>query len=110
MSKLLTINFTNIVTFKQVHDLLMEDEYAFIKFIEEDDEIDINSMFVIANLIQAYNPSQKIIYETFRTVLPTVDLEPRVFFTGIPFDIIILNGDAYSIVDGKIKFIREFNF
>lgn len=99
---ILEIKFTNDTTFKYVHDLLMDDKYEIIRFVEIDDGVNPNVAFVIANLIQTYNPQLKIVYETFRDELPIEELDPEIFFRGIPFDTFKLNEHVFNNKNGKI--------
>ena len=58
-----------------------------IKSVElEDDVVDINNLFIIANMIQYFKPDIKLTYHTYRTELPTEELNPETFFSGVPFD------------------------
>lgn len=84
---MLEINYVSDITFKYIHDLIEDYEPSEIVFHElEDDTVDINNLFVIANLIQYFKPGIKLTYHTYRTELPTEELHPETFFSGVPFD------------------------
>ena len=51
---MLEINYVSDITFKYIHDLIEDYEPSEIIFHElEDDVVDINNLFVIANMIQS---------------------------------------------------------
>lgn len=98
----LEIRFTNDMNFKFVHDLLMEEDYEQVTFIEENDGVNPEVAFIIANLIESYTDKYYLTYTTFRNEFP--DLVPDVLFRGIPFNGMNFNGTLYvrNPYDGKL--------
>ena len=86
---MLKIKFTNDITFKYVHDLIMDHNPSRIQFIELPDIENVENVFIIAHLLELYN--YKVDYITYRTELPTSELTMETFLRGIPFDKIYLN-------------------
>ena len=102
----LLIRYTNDTSFKYVHDLIQEHSPFGVIFIEEDDGVDPNVVFTIANLLQTYKPDLQIGFRSNRNELPIEELDPELFFRGIPFDKISLNGIMYSCCDKNGKLIK----
>lgn len=86
---MLEIKFTNDITFKYVHDLIMDYNPSRIQFIELPDIENIENIFIIAHLLDLYN--YKVDYVSYRTELPTAELTMETFLRGIPFDKVYLN-------------------
>lgn len=86
---MLEIKFTNDLSFKYVHDLIMDYNPTRIKFIELPDIENVENIFIIADLLDLFN--YKVDYVTYRTELPTTELSAETFFRGVPFDKIYLN-------------------
>lgn len=97
----LEIKFTDNLTFKYVHDLIMNHEGCDIEFIELPDISNLENLFLICHLLQYFESDKvgKIIYTTYRDELPTEELSPEMFFRGIPFDKMNLNGISYDYND-----------
>ena len=86
---MLEIKFTNDLTFKYVHDLIMDHNPSRIRFIELPDIENVEHIFIIAHLLDLYN--YKTEYVTYRSELPTLELSAETFFLGVPFDKVYLN-------------------
>ena len=82
----LHIKFVNDITFKNIHDLIMEFDPEEIVFEETFEDIDLNELFHYAHLLKYYKPDLKIIYSTCRMKYPVEDLSPEFAFREIPFD------------------------
>lgn len=94
----ITIKYTNYLpSFKQIHDLIMDNEGCVIEFEEMDDGVNPSSIFIIANLLQTYGQDKfsKLRFISNSDELNS-NLDPDVFFRGIPFNEIILNGKLYK--------------
>ena len=88
----LEIKFINDLTFKYIHDLIMEHNSHDICFHEDFDDVDLDHMFSIAHYIQLLSPDIHITYETFRDEYPLDELSSELALREIPFDCVILNG------------------
>lgn len=90
------IKYTSNLSFKYVHDLIMNDEGCIIEFEEIDDGVNPNSVFKIANLCQNYGKHKfkKLVFISPQDTL-TDDVDPEIFFQGVPFDEVILNGKSF---------------
>lgn len=86
---ILEIKFTNDISFKYVHDLIMEYNPDKIQCIELDDIENVENVFMIADILELFN--YKCDYITYRKELPTLELTPETFFRGIPFDKVYLD-------------------
>ena len=86
---ILEIKFTNDLTFKYVHDLIMEHNPDLIQFIELEDIQNIEHIFEIAHILDLFNYKSE--YITYRTTFPTEKISPDIFFRGLPFNNFILN-------------------
>ena len=86
---ILEIKFTNDLTFKYVHNLIVDYNPSIIKFIELEDIQNVEHIFEIAHILDLFNYKSE--YITYRSELPTEELNPEVFFRGIPFVNIYLN-------------------
>ena len=82
----LYIKFVNDITFKNIHDLIMEFNPEEIIFEETFEDVDLNELFHYAHLLKHYKPELKIIYSTCRMKYPIEDLSPEFAFREIPFD------------------------
>ena len=102
----LTIRYTNDTSFKYVHDLIQDHSPVMVIFVEEDDGVDPNVVFTIANLLQIYKPDLQITFRSNRKELPIDELDPEIFFRGIPFNKISLNGVLYDCCDKNGKLIK----
>ena len=52
----ITIKYTNYMpSFKQIHDLIMDNEGCIVEFEEMDDGVNPSSVFIIANLLFTCN-------------------------------------------------------
>ena len=85
----LEIKFTNDLTFKYVHDLIIEHNPDLIRFIELDDIQNIEHIFEIAHILDLFNYKSE--YVTYRTTFPTEMISADTFFRGLPFKNFILN-------------------
>ena len=101
---ILEIKYINDLTFKYVHDLIMDNEGCEIEFIEIDDGVNPEVLFTICNLLQYYGQDKfsKIKFTTYRNFLPIDELSPDLFFRGIPFDELDLNGKLHYINTNKL--------
>ena len=95
----ITIKYTNYMpSFKQIHDLIMDNEGCIIEFEEMDDGVNPSSIFIIANLLQVYGRDK---YKSLRFISNknelTDNLEPDILFRGIPFDEVILNDKIFKL-------------
>lgn len=86
---MLEIKFTNDITFKYIHDLIMEYNPKIIRFIELDDIQNVENIFEIAHILDLFK--YKVEYVTYRSELPTEELSVEMFFRGIPFSNIYFN-------------------
>lgn len=86
---ILEIKFTNDLTFKYVHDLIVEHRPDLIRFIELDDIQNIEHIFEIAHVLDLFNYKSE--YVTYRDTFPTELISAEMFFRGLPFTNFILN-------------------
>ena len=86
---ILEIKFTNDLTFKYVHDLVMDYNPDLIRFIELEDIQNIEHIFEIAHILDLFNYKSE--YVTYRTTFPTELISADMFFRGLPFKNFILN-------------------
>jgi len=86
---ILEIKFTNDLTFKYVHDLIIEHKPDLIRFIELDDIQNIEHIFEIAHILDLFNYKSE--YVTYRYTFPTELISAEMFFRGLPFTNFILN-------------------
>ena len=86
---ILEIKFINDLTFKYVHDLIVDHNPSIIRFIELEDIQNVEHIFEIAHILDLFNYKSE--YVTYRQELPTEELNPEIFFRGIPFNKIYLN-------------------
>lgn len=86
---MLEIKFTNDLTFKYVHDLIMDYNPKVIRFIELEDIQNIEHIFEIAHILDLFNIKTE--YITYRTTFPTEMISADTFFRGLPFQKFILN-------------------
>ena len=70
---------SNDITFKYVHDLIMDHKPSRIQFIELPDIENVENVFIIAHLLDLCN--YKVDYITYRTELPTSELTMETFLT-----------------------------
>lgn len=99
---MLNINFINDLTFKTIHDLLMDCKTEELTLQEElDCSVDLDYMFTLAHYLKELNPNLYITYKTEREIFPfdfiSVDLQLR----SIPFDVINLNGKICKNSDSQ---------
>lgn len=85
---MLEIKFINDLSFKGIHDLIMDSGASTVSFIEEGEkDVDLQYLLEIALLIKQYNPD---LYLEFRTK----NSEPRFIQTSshikFPFDEVIM--------------------
>lgn len=82
----LRIKFVNDLTFKYIHDLIMEHNPEEVFFIESYDDVDLNYMYKIAHLLSTYNPELSLFYVSeFRKEYPLEELYAEYCFREIPF-------------------------
>ena len=86
---ILEIKFTNDLTFKYVHDLILYYNPTVVRFIELEDIQKVEHIFEIAHILDLFNYKSE--YVTYRSELPTEELSPETFFRGIPFNKVYLN-------------------
>lgn len=86
---ILEIKFINDLSFKYIHDLIMDYNPSIIRFIELEDVQNVEHIFEIAHILDLYNYKSE--YVTYRSELPTEELSPDTFFRGIPFVKVYLN-------------------
>lgn len=86
---ILEIKFTNDLTFKYVHDLIVDHNPSIVRFIELEDIQNVEHIFEIAHILDLFNYKSE--YITYRSELPTEELSPEIFFRGIPFVNVYLN-------------------
>ena len=99
----LRIKFVNDITFKYIHDLIMEVQPMSIEFIEEYNDIDLNYMFHIAHLLNTYLPEMGLKYiSPLRDEYPINELSPEFAFRDIPFEEVIIGDKYYNLVDERI--------
>jgi hypothetical protein len=99
---MLNINFINDLTFKTIHDLLMDCETEELTLQEElDCSVDLDYMFTLAHYLKELNPYLHITYKTEREVYPLDFISVELQLRHIPFDVIDLNGKVYKISDSK---------
>lgn len=91
----LQIKFTNDITLKYIHDLIMDYEPDDIELVELEDITNLENIFTICNLLQYYG-NVKIKYTSYRNELPIDEISPDLFFRGVPFDVIELNGKLFN--------------
>lgn len=86
---MLEIKFINDLSFKYIHDLIMDHNPSIVRFIELEDVQNVEHIFEIAHILDLYNYKSE--YVTYRSELPTEELNPDTFFRGIPFVKVYLN-------------------
>ena len=93
----ITIKYTNnLPSLKQIHDLIMDNEGCIVEFEEMDDGVNPSSIFIIANLLNTYGKDKfKLLRFVSNSDTLNDELDPDIFFRGIPFDEVILNGKIY---------------
>ena len=92
----ITIKYTNDIPFKYTHDLIMNNEGCIVEFEEIDDGVNPSSIFIIANLLNTYGKDKfKLLRFVSGKDTLSDELDPDIFFRGIPFDEVILNGKIY---------------
>ena len=97
---MLNINFINDLTFKTIHDLLMDCETEELTLQEElDDVVDLDYMFTLAHYLKEINPNLHITYKTEREYYPFDFISEDLQLRPIPFDDIDLNGKVYTNTD-----------
>lgn len=88
---MININFVNNLTFKMIHDLIIDYEDNEIILQEElDGAVDINYLFTMAHYLMEINPDLKITYQTNREDYPLDELDVELSLREIPFETIIL--------------------
>lgn len=99
----LRIKFVNDITFKYIHDLIMEYNPEDVFFIESYDDVDLNYMYKIAHLINTYNPELPLLYVSeFRKEYPLEELSAEYCFREIPFEAIYYAGQWHYKDDERI--------
>lgn len=86
---ILEIKFTNNLSFKYVHDLIMDYNPDKIRFIELEDIQNIEHIFEIAQILDLFDYKSE--YVTYRDTFPTELISADIFFRGLPFTNFILN-------------------
>ena len=99
---MLNINFINDLTFKTIHDLLMDCETEELTLQEElDGIVDLDYMFTLAHYLKEINPKLHITYKTGREIFPFDILSADLQLRPIPFDVIDLNGKVCKNSDSR---------
>ena len=99
---MLNINFINDLTFKTIHDLLMDCETEELTLQEElDGVVDLDYMFTLAHYLKEINPNLHITYKTERDVYPLDFICADLQLKPIPFDVIDLNGKICKNSDSR---------
>jgi hypothetical protein len=99
---MLNINFINDLTFKTIHDLLMDCETEELTLQEElDDVVDLDYMFTLAHYLKEINPKLHITYKTEREIFPFDFISVELQLRPIPFDVIDLNGKVCKNSDSQ---------
>ena len=78
----ITIKYTNYLpSFKQIHDLIMDNEGCVVEFEEMDDGVNPSSVFIIANLLNTYGKDKfKLLRFISNKNTLNDDLDPDIFF------------------------------
>ena len=82
----LYIKFVNDITFKWLHDLIMEHSPKKIVFEESFDDIDLNQLYYYAHLLNYYAPEIELIYYTYREKYPITELSTEFALRDVPFN------------------------
>ena len=82
----LHIKFVNDITFKWLHDLIMEYNPKEIVFEESFDDIDLNQLYYYGHLLNYYAPEIELIYYTYREKYPITELSAEFALRDIPFN------------------------
>lgn len=99
---MLNINFINDLTFKTIHDLIMDCETEELTLQEElDCAVDLDYMFTLAHYLKEINPYLHITYKTEREYYPFDDISIELQLRPIPFDVIDLNGKICRNSDSR---------
>lgn len=99
---MLNINFINDLTFKTIHDLLMDCETEELTLQEElDCSVDLDYMFTLAHYLKEINPNLHITYKTEREIFPFDFISVELQLRPIPFDVIDLNGKTCKNSDSR---------
>lgn len=92
----LQIKFVNDLSFKYIHDLIMEHTPNQIVFEETYDDIDVNQLFHYAHLLNTYTPEIELIYTTYREEYPLNDLSAEFAFRDSPFAVMMIGENIYE--------------
>lgn len=99
----LEINFSNNLTFKEIHDLIMETKPTKIDFVESHDDVDLNYMFYIAHLLNNYLPEMGLVYNcSFRNNYPIDELSAEFALRDIPFEEMFIGDNYYNLIDERV--------
>lgn len=82
----LYIKFVNDLTFKSIHDLIMEYNPEEVVFEECYNDVDINQLYYYAHLLNYYASKLKLVYNTYRENYPIEELSAEFAFRDIPFN------------------------